>query len=136
MENTLRQRITSILELNKVTVNYLSKKTGVSQVTLNKQINGVTTISAKTLLILLDYFKDISAEWLLRGEGDMTRSKEAQDFKNSEEYQKYKEMEELFIEFNVQTNILLEEKDKRIRELELRIARVEAEKIVEKRRAG
>lgn len=74
MEEALKQRISTILKNKSITINALSKEINIPQVTLNKQINGDTSISANTILVLLDYFKDVSSEWLLRGEGEMIKS--------------------------------------------------------------
>lgn len=120
MENTLRQRIASILSFNKITINSLSKKIGASQVTLNKQINGTTAISAKILLILLDYFKDISAEWLLRGEGDMIKKESPPEV---EELLRYiKQLEAL----NLSGEALLQDKYEVIERLEKEIRNLKA----------
>lgn len=41
---------------------------------INKQINRESTISAETLYIILEAFPNISAEWLMRGDGPMLKS--------------------------------------------------------------
>ena len=43
----------------------------VNQKTLNNHINGNVEVSVSTILLVLDAFHDLSADWLLRGKGDM-----------------------------------------------------------------
>lgn len=43
----------------------------VNQKTLNNHINGNVEVSISTILLILDAFPDLSADWLLRGKGDM-----------------------------------------------------------------
>ena len=43
----------------------------VNQKTLNNHINGNVEVSVSTILLVLDAFPDLSADWLLRGKGDM-----------------------------------------------------------------
>lgn len=45
---------------------------------LTKQIKGTVTISAETLSVILEAFPNLSAEWLMRGEGTMTRTERKQ----------------------------------------------------------
>ena len=54
-----------------MSVTSLGKKIGVPQATLNSQIRGDRALSLLTISALLDYFPDVSAEWLLRGKGEM-----------------------------------------------------------------
>lgn len=67
----VRNRIQKILKKEQVTVNALAMSYGENQAKLNNQINAETTISVNTILIVLDKFPNISAEWLLRGTGSM-----------------------------------------------------------------
>lgn len=43
----------------------------VNQKTLNNHINGDVEVSVSTLLLVLDAFPNVSADWLLRGKGEM-----------------------------------------------------------------
>lgn len=67
----LRERIKKVLTERELSVNALAATHGVQQKTLNNQIKGQTAISASTVLILLKQYPDLSAEWLLRGNGAM-----------------------------------------------------------------
>ena len=76
-EKSLKQRIVDLLTSQNVSVNLFAKCSGLKQTTLSDQINGESKISAITLTALLEYFPNLSAEWLLRGEGDMLKPAEA-----------------------------------------------------------
>lgn len=72
-ESDVRERIKQILIIKEVSVNKLAGYVTTEQVRINNQINKTTTISTNTLLLVLSTFPDVSAEWLLRGEGSMYR---------------------------------------------------------------
>lgn len=73
-EILLKQRMQCILKDRGVSVTSLAKTFGASQKTLNEQINGEIRVSFATLQIMLSNFPDLSAEWLLRGEGEMLKT--------------------------------------------------------------
>ena len=50
---------------------------GVKQVTLNQQLAGDRKLSLDIISSILNSFENISAEWLLRGVGDMYKDVEA-----------------------------------------------------------
>ncbi len=70
---TIKERMQAVLTLKKSNPTQLAKTYKVNQKTLNSQINGDTSVSASTLLLIVEAF-DVSAEWLLRGEGPMERT--------------------------------------------------------------
>lgn len=100
MEDVVKQRIRSFVKDKSLSLNQISKDTGYPQSNLNKQINLNTSVSLSTIIVLLDYFSDLSAEWLLRGEGEMLKSNTPQD-----------PLDTLLP--------LLDQRDKRIRDLEI-----------------
>ena len=65
------QRIKTIIEEKGHTVNSFSKEIGIAQVTLNNYIRLGRYPAYETLHAILHTFTDISAEWLMRGEGSM-----------------------------------------------------------------
>lgn len=71
MEKQVKLRIRQALSEVGTNPTQLSKRFGVNQKTLNSQINGETTLSASTILLVLEAIPDLSAEWLLRGTGSM-----------------------------------------------------------------
>lgn len=79
MEDSVKQRLRGFLKEQNMSINQISLNTNYPQSTLNKQINKETSMSLSTLLVLLDLFSELSAEWLLRGEGNMLRTATSND---------------------------------------------------------
>lgn len=71
MEEDLRVRFKEVLRFYKSNINQLSKGDKAMQVRLSRQINNGATITFETVSNILDTFPDVSAEWLLRGKGEM-----------------------------------------------------------------
>lgn len=80
MENIVAQRIKSVLDARQISITSFAKMVGMLQVTCNRQIRGDQAVSLGLIEGFLSTFPDISAEWLLRGEGEM--------YKNSSEQKK------------------------------------------------
>lgn len=80
MEELIRQRVNEILLSHNISINKFSDGDSALQNRLSRQINRGASITAETLFILLDKFKDVSAEWLLRGEGTMTNEQNGDSF--------------------------------------------------------
>lgn len=74
MENLISQRVREFLSCNSISINSLAKQINVAQATLNPQLRGDRTLAANIVVKILEAFPDISAEWLLRGEGEMYKS--------------------------------------------------------------
>lgn len=77
MEGVINQRIKSVLEDRQISISAFSKMIGMQQVTCNRQIRGDQAVSLGLIEGFLEKFDDISAEWLLRGEGSMYRNEES-----------------------------------------------------------
>lgn len=73
MKSPVLQRIRIISEKYNLSITALSKKIGIAQQTLNRQITGENAMSLNTVETILGCFPEISAEWLLRGDGDMIK---------------------------------------------------------------
>lgn len=73
MESAVVQRIRKVAESKGLSVTALSKMLGVVQQTLNRQISGDGAMPLSTIDKFLSCFPEISAEWLLRGEGAMIK---------------------------------------------------------------
>ena len=71
MEEDLRVRFKEVLSFYKSNINQLSKGDKAMQVRLSRQINNGATITFETVSNILDTFPDVSAEWLLRGKGEI-----------------------------------------------------------------
>lgn len=78
MENVVYQRVNEFLSDKQVSVNALSKLVGIAQTTLNTQLRGERALSVLVVVKILETFPEISAEWLLRGEGEMYRNNNEQ----------------------------------------------------------
>ena len=76
MESLISQRIRAIAERYNFSITALSKRIGVAQQTLNRQIIGENAMSYYTIEAILSCFPEVSAEWLLRGEGEMLKGKQ------------------------------------------------------------
>ena len=71
MKQTVFQRIMAFLGNKQLSVNALSKMINMSQTTLNTQLKGERALTASVVEKFLIAFPDVSAEWLLRGKGNM-----------------------------------------------------------------
>lgn len=65
------QRLKEVLAYSGQSVRAFSIKCGISQPTLDKQLKGLRGISIETMMSVLYAYPEISAEWLMRGEGVM-----------------------------------------------------------------
>lgn len=70
MEGIVAQRIKSVLEQKQISIAAFAKRIGMQQVTCNRQIRGDQAVSLGLIEGFLREFKEISAEWLLRGTGN------------------------------------------------------------------
>lgn len=66
----IRKRLKDTLFYYNATLNSISLDSAM-QTRLSRQVNGGATITYDTILRFLQIFPDISAEWLVRGEGSM-----------------------------------------------------------------
>lgn len=70
-EFAIKQRIEDCLKVMNLTINKVSHSEPAIQVRLSRQINGDASLSCQTIMYILDSLECISAEWLLRGKGEM-----------------------------------------------------------------
>lgn len=71
MQNAIAQRVKDFIDSKRWSVNSLSKQINIPQMTLNRQLTGVSAISVETISAILTTFPNLSAEWLMRGIGPM-----------------------------------------------------------------
>ena len=71
MEKRIKERAKQALKELEISVSTIAKYRGLSDRTLLDQFNGNSKIGAAALEALLAYCPQLSAEWLLRGTGDM-----------------------------------------------------------------
>ena len=72
-------RISKLIESTGLNPTSFAAKIGVQQMTLWGQLNGKRRLSLDTTLAILNAYPDISAEWLMRGTGSMTKGDNEQD---------------------------------------------------------
>lgn len=84
MEDSIRQRIKDVLNEHHSNTNRLAGDDTAFQNRLSRQINQGSTISCDTVARVLMAFPDVSAEWLLRGKGDMLISDSLPKFHGEE----------------------------------------------------
>ena len=69
----IRKRLKDILLHYNETLNSISSDSAM-QTRFTRQVNGGASITCETILKFLDIFPEVSAEWLLRGKGEMILS--------------------------------------------------------------
>lgn len=84
MESSIRQRIKDILNEFNSNTNRLAGDDVNFQNRLSRQINQGASISCDTISRVLMAFPDVSAEWLLRGKGEMLISSNLPKFYGEE----------------------------------------------------
>lgn len=67
----IKDRLRRVLEVKNMSVSKFVEDVDIKRSTLSAQINGSSTVSADTIKIFLQKFGNLSAEWLLRGNGEM-----------------------------------------------------------------
>lgn len=79
MENVeeVRQRIKELMNLKGLNFNSMSNENNSLRVKLTRQIGEGKTLTCDVILYILVQFPNISAEWLLRGEGSMEKGAKA-----------------------------------------------------------
>lgn len=71
MENTITQRVRLVFKQKDITANSFAPIAKMQQTTISRQLRGDNPISCMLLEAVLTIYPDISAEWLMRGEGEM-----------------------------------------------------------------
>ena len=119
MENAMLERLRGVRASKAKSVNNFAKLIGMSQTTVNGIMLGSRGVSVDIIVAVLTAFPDISAEWLMRGEGEMLRSEEvAQNTLISDENIAH------YISAIKSYEILLASRDEQIRKLELELIQV------------
>ena len=85
----------------------------VKQVTLNQQIAGSRSLSLDVVSAILNSFEDISAEWLLRGVGEMfipesTEYADKLSDENTVGYSSIRELQDRIVALEAENNVLRE----------------------------
>lgn len=69
METTVYQRIKQYFDDNQISLNGLAKTLNMNKSTVLRQVKGEQTLSSTLVENFLNAYPDVSAEWLMRGEG-------------------------------------------------------------------
>ena len=78
METTVYQRIKQYLDGNQISLNGLAKTLNMNQSTVLRQVKGEQTLSSTLVENFLNAYPDVSAEWLMRGDGARVLCKTAE----------------------------------------------------------
>lgn len=84
MKDTILERLKSVIAEKSNSASDFSKKIGIAQTTLSNQMKSPRGISVDVVMLTLEHFPDISAEWLLRGKGEMLISDNLPKFHGEE----------------------------------------------------
>lgn len=83
-EQSINERIREIISLYRLSDRQFAIKIGVTQSVIGSMFQKGTEPSAKVIKLTLSTFEDISAEWLLRGKGEMLISANQSKDENTE----------------------------------------------------
>lgn len=67
-------RLQAVVSYSKLSDRAFALKCGIKQPTLDKQLKGVRSVSLETITAVAKCYPEISADWLLLGEGEMLRN--------------------------------------------------------------
>lgn len=84
MKDTILERLKSVIAEKSNSASDFSKMIGIAQTTLSNQMKSPRGISIEVIMLTLDQFPDISAEWLLRGKGEMLLTDNMPTFSGNE----------------------------------------------------
>ncbi len=73
MKKDVVDRISEVISIKKISVRLFAEQIGIPQTTLNNYILRKRGLSLDVVIKILNSFGFISAEWLLRGEGEMLK---------------------------------------------------------------
>lgn len=77
MENTINQRIREFINSLGVNDNQFAKSIGITQSVIASMFSRNTEPSSKVIVSILNAYANLSAEWLMRGEGEMMKGENA-----------------------------------------------------------
>jgi hypothetical protein len=116
MESSVTERFREIIRIKSGKANSFSQDIGVSQSTLSSQLLSKTGIQINVITATLERFPDISAEWLLRGKGEMLISDNLPNFHGEES------------DSELDVHAELARKTAELEELKLQVLRLDAQK--------
>ena len=121
-EKLLKERIRHMLNYKRMSISKIAEGNETLRVKLGRQINSEdTSVQFSVLYMLLYMFPDIDANWLILGEGQMTKTTDRPNIINHNEVNGSTAGGSIYVSNSnipVPVQVLLEEKDKRIELLE------------------
>lgn len=108
MESPILQRVIQIIKELNLTDNQFSKRLKIAQTTMSGYLSGNRKLSLQVIESVLSEFDDISAEWLLRGEGEMYKADDKNindNFDNSQYVSKSKYESTVYLLAEVTNNL-------------------------------
>lgn len=78
-------RIKKLIEYSGLSTRAFALRCGIKDNTFSNQLNGVRDVSLNTITSILLTFENTSAEWLIRGEGEMIKNEKQQNNRKEEE---------------------------------------------------
>lgn len=119
-EKMLKERIRHLLTFKRETIaDWADNET--LRVRYRRQVNGEASVPYSTLVLILERYHDISADWLVMGEGQMQKTTDRPQIFNHNEVNGSRAGGSINVGTSaipVPVQMLLDEKDKRIEELE------------------
>lgn len=73
MEKSINQRIREFIDSLGINDNQFAKSIGITQSVIASMFSRNTEPSSKVVVSILNAYADLSAEWLMRGEGSMLK---------------------------------------------------------------
>lgn len=116
MKETILERLKAVIAEKSTSPSDFSKKIGIAQTTLSNQLKSPRGVSVDVIMLTLEHFSDVSAEWLLRGKGQMLVSENLPSFHGSE------------TDTELDVHAELARKTAELEELKLQVLRLEAQK--------
>lgn len=77
LDSQVRSRVRQLQAERKFTENGLAQGDASAQKRINRQLSHGAALTLDTLLRILDAYPDVSADWLLRGTGEMQKASNA-----------------------------------------------------------
>lgn len=71
MEKQVFERVAEFIRKRRISANELAKILGVNSQSVYNYLSGTSKAPVSFLILFLESFPDVSAEWLLRGNGEM-----------------------------------------------------------------
>lgn len=119
MEKALTERFKELIRVKSSSILDFSKRIDIAQTTLNSQLCSTRGISINVIMLTLNAFPDISAEWLLRGVGNMYKNAEASTDSEEEDSEEDKFYKDIIFTYQEMTK----ESRKKIEYLEAELAK-------------